>query len=202
MVDRVKMVGFSKAVPLSRSRYADHGALRGSASFGPAHENEWSKVSWLLDQINSYTSPGMAVVCLSVCVWPSGPFERERVEALRVELQTHNCINACCKSSTRPCGLSRTTIRSTISTRDTRTAQPPIRQRSQSASRYNLTHARNTPLMNGPKKVRARHIGMEDSHNRAHNLWRPQPHYASPDRSNAACWMRGGTWCRLRNPRC
>ena len=54
MVDGVKIVDFSNTVLLSRSRYADHGALRGSASFGPAHENEWSKVSWLLDQINSY----------------------------------------------------------------------------------------------------------------------------------------------------
>ena len=52
MVDGVKIVDFSNTVLLSRSRYADHGALRGSASFGPAHENEWSKVSWLLDRIN------------------------------------------------------------------------------------------------------------------------------------------------------
>ena len=60
MADRVKIVDFSKAVPLSRSRDADHGALRGSASFALSHEKVWSKVRWLIDQVNLYSSLGGA----------------------------------------------------------------------------------------------------------------------------------------------
>ena len=34
------------------SQRADHGTLRGSASFALVHEEVWSKVNWLLDQVN------------------------------------------------------------------------------------------------------------------------------------------------------
>lgn len=49
---RVKIIDFSKTTLLSCSQRADHGTLRGSASFALVHEKVWSKVNWLLDQVN------------------------------------------------------------------------------------------------------------------------------------------------------
>ena len=50
---RVKIIDFSKGnAKLSCSQRADHGTLRGSASFALVHEKVWSKVNWLLDQVN------------------------------------------------------------------------------------------------------------------------------------------------------
>ena len=51
---RVKIIDFSKTTLLSCSQRADHGTLRGSASFALVHEKVWSKVNWLLDQVNLY----------------------------------------------------------------------------------------------------------------------------------------------------
>ena len=47
---RVKIIDFSKTTQLSCSQRADHGTLRGSASFALVHEKVWSKVNWLLVQ--------------------------------------------------------------------------------------------------------------------------------------------------------
>ena len=49
---RVKIIDFSKTTLLSCSQRADHGTLRGSASFALVHEKVWSKVNWLLDKVN------------------------------------------------------------------------------------------------------------------------------------------------------
>ena len=54
VVPRVKIIDFSKTTLLSCSQRADHGTLRGSASFALVHEKVWSKVNWLLDQVNLY----------------------------------------------------------------------------------------------------------------------------------------------------
>ena len=51
---RVKIIDFSKTTLLSCSQRADHGTLRGSASFALVHEKVWSKVNWFLDQVNLY----------------------------------------------------------------------------------------------------------------------------------------------------
>ena len=42
---RVKIIDFSKTTLLSCSQRADHGTLRGSASFALVHEKVWSKVN-------------------------------------------------------------------------------------------------------------------------------------------------------------
>ena len=51
---RVKIIDFSKTTLLSCSQRADHGTLRGSASFALVHEKVWSKVNWLLVKVNLY----------------------------------------------------------------------------------------------------------------------------------------------------
>ena len=56
----VKVIDFSKTALLSCSQRADHGTLRGSASFALVHEKVWSKVNWLFVQVNLYTHRGLA----------------------------------------------------------------------------------------------------------------------------------------------
>ena len=58
---RVKIIDFSKTTLLSCSQRADHGTLRGSASFALVHEKVWSKVNWLLDQVNLYKDAGSSI---------------------------------------------------------------------------------------------------------------------------------------------
>ena len=84
---RVKIIDFSKTTLLSCSQRADHGTLRGSASFALVHEKVWSKVNWLLVQVNLYVEfwalPRVTNVAVNT-IEPGGspPFDCRRVHRL------------------------------------------------------------------------------------------------------------------------
>ena len=102
--NKVKIIDFSKTtLILSCSQRADHGTLRGSASLALVHEKVWSKVNWLLDQVNLFCMFCTISQLFTLSPRPSsGHFEKGSVESTQNDRKYRPATTARNSHETRP----------------------------------------------------------------------------------------------------